>query len=35
MKMVYYTNLIFKNRKIYFDTSDNENHKVVALEDIN
>ena len=29
-----YTNLIFKNRKIFFDTSNNENHKVLALEDI-
>ncbi len=32
--MVYYTNLIFKNRKIHFDTTDNENHKVVASQDI-
>ena len=35
MQMVYYTNLIFKNRKIYIDTNDNENHKVIASEDIN
>lgn len=32
--MFCYTNVIFKNRKIYFDTNDNENHKVIALEDI-
>jgi len=32
--MVYYTNVIFKNRKIYFDVTDNENHRVLASEDI-
>ncbi len=33
--MVYYTNVVFKNRKIYFDVNDNENHRVLASEDIN
>lgn len=32
--MVYYTNIIFKNRKIQFDSSDNENHKVLASDHI-
>jgi hypothetical protein len=32
--MEYYTNVIFKNRKIYFDVNDNENHRVLASEDI-
>jgi hypothetical protein len=32
--MVYYTDIIFKNRKIYFDVNDNENHRVLASEDI-
>lgn len=32
--MGYYTNVIFKNRRINFDESDNENHKVLASEQI-
>lgn len=32
--MAYYTNIIFKNRKICFDTSNNDNHKVLTLEHI-
>ncbi len=30
----FYTNVIFKSRKIYFDTMDIDNHKVLASEDI-
>lgn len=32
--MAYYTNIIFQNRKITFDETDNDYHKVIALEDL-